>query len=108
MYKERWIASDILDFAILGYTVQWKTFEKLIDILFPQLLILDNQGGYNCNVCIDRKFFFLMGLYSSAELDNKQKTVDNLSNIINNMGPFIWCVRKFSKNYFLKCCKVPY
>ena len=44
----------------------------------------DNSFGHSGNICTDDWFFHEEVLFIK-ELDNKQKTIDNLSNIINHM-----------------------
>ena len=41
--------------------------------------------GLSSNVCTDHRFFHEGVLFLRKELDNKQKTIDNLLNIINHM-----------------------
>ena len=51
----------------------------------PLLYRKDNSCGLSSNVCPDDKFFHQEVLFLRKELDNKQKTTDNLLNIINYM-----------------------
>ena len=45
----------------------------------------DNLDGHSSNVCTENRFFYEEILFLRKELDHKQKTIDNLSKIINHM-----------------------
>ena len=45
----------------------------------------DHSYGLRGNVCTDHRYFHEEFLFLSKELDNKQKPIDNLLNIINYM-----------------------
>ena len=57
-----------------------------IHMLNPPLLYRkDNSCGLSSNVCTDLRFFHEEVLFLRKELDNKQKKIDNLLNIISYM-----------------------
>ena len=45
----------------------------------------DNLDGHSSNVCTENRFFYEEILFLRKELDHKQKSIDNLSKIINHM-----------------------
>ena len=51
----------------------------------PLLYQKDNLDGHSSNVCTDYKFFMKKSSNLREELDHKQKTIDNLLKIINQM-----------------------
>ena len=51
----------------------------------PLLYRKDNSCGLSSNLCTDHRFFREEVNFLRKELDNKQKTIDNLLNIINCM-----------------------
>ena len=51
----------------------------------PLLYRKDNLDGHSSNVCTDDRIFHEEVLFLRRELDNKQKTIDSLLNIINYM-----------------------
>ena len=51
----------------------------------PLLYQKDNLDGHSSNVCTDYRFFMKKSSNLREELDHKQKTIDNLLKIINQM-----------------------
>ena len=51
----------------------------------PLLYRKDNLDGYSSNVWTDDRYFYEEILFLSRELDHKQRTIDNLLKIINDM-----------------------
>ena len=51
----------------------------------PLLYQKDNSCGHSSNVCTEDRFFSRRCPFLRKELDNKQKTIDNLLNTINYM-----------------------
>ena len=51
----------------------------------PLLYRKDNSCGLSSNACTDNRFFHGEVFFLRKELDNKQKTIGNLLNIINSM-----------------------
>ena len=52
-------------------------------INIPLLYRKDNSGGHSSNACTDDRFFQKEVIFLRKELDNTQKTIDNLLNITN-------------------------